>query len=305
MLRMRPNKYCIAIKTSAGTSLGMGHMQRMSSLLWYLNECKSIKTFLVSDKMPDSFPIELKKYYINNFDFLPDIIIRDMRDSSADEITQLKKTAPVLVIDDNGPGRKTADHAIDILPNPEADNQKFNSKIFIYGYNFIAALRELKDKNFKKELDFAVYPGNSANNEYIDFLLSLLPENSDYAVLNGKDSYVIKHRKKNHIEQSSYAEIILSAKAVISHFGITLYEGFIANCRIISINPTAYHSKLADMAKDYLHLTNLGEHTNLNIEESKLLIKKAAQKPLCSEVNAADVYRKVTDGLENFCEMIV
>jgi spore coat polysaccharide biosynthesis predicted glycosyltransferase SpsG len=298
------HKYCIAIKTSTGASFGTGHMQRMSSLLWYLNETKNTKTFLVSDKIPDSFPFELKKYFKTNFDFSPDLIVRDMRDSSADEITKIRKIAPVLVIDDNGPGRKTADHVIDILPNPDINNYKFDSKIFIYGYSFLTAVRHLKNKTIKKNLDCAIYPGNSASKEYIDFLISLLPENSDYALLNGKDSYVFKHGKRDRIKESLYAELILSSKAVISHFGITLYEAFIANCGIIAINPTAYHSMLADMAKDYLHLANLGEYTNLIIAEAKIQIQKASQSPLCSLVKANDVYAKITNGLDEFAKLL-
>jgi spore coat polysaccharide biosynthesis predicted glycosyltransferase SpsG len=301
---MRRNKYCIAIKTSAGDSLGTGHIQRMCSLLWYLNERKNIKAFLISDYTGDSFPSVLKKYSKTNFDFLPDIIIRDMRDSSEDEIERLKKTSPVIVIDDNGQGRKAADHAIDILPNPEAKNKEFNNKIFLYGYNFLTALLELNNKNLKKELDFAIYPGNSASSEFIGFLTSLLPEKSSYAMLTGKNSYLIKNGKKENLKESLYAETILSSKAVISHFGITLYESFIAKCKIISINPSEYHSKLADMAGDYLHITNLGESAKLNAADAKVSIKKATQISLCREINAADVFRKVIDGLENFSRLL-
>ncbi|MBN2403595.1 MAG: hypothetical protein JXN64_14550 [Spirochaetes bacterium] len=304
MFLTRRNNFCIAIKTSAGDSLGTGHMQRMTSLLWFLNECKSIKTYLISDTIPDSFPSELRKHYNADFDFQPDIIIRDMRDSAEDEIARLQKIAPVFVVDDNGPGRNAAHHAIDILPNPDACNGKFNSSIFLYGYNFLSALDGLKDKIIKKELDFAIYPGNAASKEYMDFLISLLPEKSNYAMLNGRDSYVNKEGKTYSIKESLYAETILSSKTVISHFGITLYEALIAYCRIISINPTPYHSLLADMAKDYLHLINLGEHVNLNPEGARMLITKTAQTALCSELNAADVRLKIMDGLKNFCEML-
>jgi hypothetical protein len=279
-------------------------MQRMCSLLWYLNERKNTKAFLVSERIGNSFPSLLKKYSKTNFDFLPDIIIRDMRDSSEDEIVRLKKIAPIIVIDDNGKGRKSADYAIDILPNPETENKEFNNKIFLYGYNFLTALRELKNKNIKKELDFAVYPGISANSEFIEFLTSLLPEKSSYAVLSGKNSYVIKNTKKKYLEESLYSEIILSSKTIISHFGIILYEGLIAGCKIISINPSQYHSRLADMAGDYLHILNLGESANLNTAEAKISIKKTVQAPLCSEVNAAEVFQKIIDGLENFSKLL-
>ncbi len=304
MSRTPQNKYCIAIKTSAGVSLGTGHLQRMCSLAWHLNEFKNIKAFIVTDAINDSFPVRLKKYLKNNFDFSPDIIIRDMRDSSEDEISFLKKTAPVIAIDDNGPGRKTADCAIDILPNPAEKNKEFNGKIFLYGFNFLSALKKLDNKIIKKELGFAIYPGNSAGREYINFLASLLPENTSYAVLNGMDSHCVINDKKKYLKDSAYAKTILSSKAVISHFGITLYEGFIAKCRVISINPSEYHSMLADMAKNYLNIINLGESKKLNTAEAKAIIGEALNTPLCSEVNAADAYKQVVQGLENFCGIL-
>ena len=302
---MLPEKHCIAIKTSAGKFLGMGHIQRMYSLLWYLNEIKNIKTFLLSDVFPDPFPSELKKYFKENLDFSPELIIRDMRDSSTEEIDLLQNTAPVIVIDDNGSGRQTADYAIDILPNPAHETNKFDSGIFIYGYNFLSALLKLGNTSIIKNIDFALYPGNSADSEYIEFLKSLLPDNSSYAVLNGNNSYVKNNKRKSGIKESSYAEILLSSKAVISHFGITLYEAFIAECRTIAVNPTPYHSELSDLAGDYLQLANLGIYTDLNIKEAKASTAEIISMPLRGEVNPADVYAKAIEGLNNFCELLL
>ncbi len=295
----------MTIKTSWGKALGMGHIQRMATLLWYLNERKNIKTFLISDAIPDFFPVELRNYVKTNIDFKPDIIIRDMRDSTEDEITHLKKTGKVIVIDDNGPGRRLADHAIDILPNPDpSERRKKDSGIFIYGYNFLKAVSDLKGKTIKKELDFAIYPGNSPTKEYIDFLISLLPDNSTYTLLNGENSYLVKNGKKLDACNSSYAEIVLSSRVVISHFGITLYEGYISGCRLISINPTPYHSLLSEMAKDFLSLINLGEFKIMDPGEARFLIQEAVKMPLHKNVNSGHVYKKIIAGLENFYELV-
>ncbi|MFH0977100.1 MAG: hypothetical protein V1874_15065 [Spirochaetota bacterium] len=301
------NNYSIAIKTSCGKSLGMGHIQRMSSLLWFLNEQKKIKTALIADSIPEHFPAELKRYIKPDFDFIPELIIRDMRDSYAEEITRLKKISKVLVIDDNGPGRKNADIAIDILPNPDTAGKNFNAGIFIYGYNFLKAVNSLNNKLIKKETDFSVYPGNSADTEYINFLISLLPEDSAFAVLNGRNSFITNKNKKTAINDSpeAYANIILSSKSLISHFGITLYEGFASGCRIFTVNPGKYHSHLADMAKEHLRLVNLGEYNSLDIEKARLLIKENISKPLCTEINAGDVYKKIISGLDNFCGLLL
>ena len=88
----------IAIITTWSKSLGMGHIQRMSSLAWFLNESKNIKTYLILERLPESFPLELKKYVKTGIDFSPDIIIRDMRNSSEEEIKGLKKISKVFLL---------------------------------------------------------------------------------------------------------------------------------------------------------------------------------------------------------------
>jgi spore coat polysaccharide biosynthesis predicted glycosyltransferase SpsG len=294
----------VAIITSFGKELGNGHIQRMLSLLWFLNLRKNINAFLLSEKIPDFIPAHLQKYIKKNIDFTPGLIIRDMRDSSEDEIMKLKKTAKVIVIDDLGPGKRLADIAIDILPNPcETDNQN-SSRIFIYGYNFISAVSDLKNKIINKDLDFALYPGNSPHSEYIEFLISLLPDKSDYAILNGKDSYLVKNGKKIAAHDISYADIILSSKVVISHFGITLYEGAISGCRLISINPTEYHSNLSEIAEKFLPLANFGVSSDIDKLKARTLIRKAVNYPSYDSVNSQDVYNGIITCLENFYKLI-
>jgi hypothetical protein len=231
-----------------------------------------------------------------------------MRDSSKDEIESLRETCKVTSIDDNGRGRMIADYAIDILPNPEEVIKKAGLKhknIFLYGYNFINDLFRIKNKTIKKYLDFAIYPGNSVDTEKIDFFTSLLPINSSFAILKGKDSYVVINGVRKQLKESSYAETILSSKSLISHFGITLYEGFISGCKLFAINPTPYHSLLADMAVDDLGLFNLGIYDKINKEETANILNKSVKSPLCETINAKDVYKTTMDNLEEFYNLLI
>lgn len=295
----------IGLKTSYSGSLGMGHIHRMCSLAWYLNGKKQIKTFIVSDAVPDSFPDELIPFLKDNFDFSPDIVIRDMRDSEEDEIILLKKAGKVITIDDNGSGTKHADHIIDILPNksPHVRALEFNG--FLYGFNFLKSLEKLKNKSINKKINFSIYPGNSATDEYKDYLISLLPKGSSYAVLCGKNSYLQRNGKRSPLK-NSYAEIMLSSKIVITHFGITAYEAFISKCRTMTINPTKYHSELSDIVKERLNLINLGELKGLDSKDAAEIIGKTLMLPaVADEVNAGEVYEIILNGLEEFCNLII
>ena len=99
------------IDTFWGDTIGYGHVQRMMTLLWYLNQ-KDCKAFFVSETIPPFFPAHMKSYVKTDIDIQPDIIIRDKRDSSVEELKVLQKKGRVLVIDDNGKGRESADFVI-------------------------------------------------------------------------------------------------------------------------------------------------------------------------------------------------
>lgn len=294
----------LAIKTSWSSTLGMGHIQRMTSLLWFLNKKKKILTYLICHSVPDSYPSELLGYVKADIDFSPDIIFHDKRDSSEQEITSLKKTGTVITIDDNGPGRKHADHAIDILPNPYAETKSLPYENFIYGYNFLRSLLEIKKKEIKKELDFAIYPGNAAGDEYINFLISLLPGNSDYAILKGEDSFIVRNNIKRSMDNYTHAEAILSSKVLISHFGLTIYEGYISGCRLITINPGEYHSKLSDIIREKFKLENIGVYNKFDIKEAVKTIKNTLEAPPAGTVKIKDVYNKIIAGLEEFYNLL-
>lgn len=276
----------------------------MSSFLWFLNLKAGVRAFLLSRTIPDCIPTGLSGFIIPDIHIKPDLIIRDMRDSTEEEIRQLQKAGRVLVIDDNGEGRNKADFIVDLLPNPETGVKKAarRKEFFIYGYNFLNTLSGLSGKKIIKNIDFAVYPGFS-DVQHIKYLASLMPHNSCYAVLGGKTAYLHQGEIQEPLDMS-YAEIILSSKIIISHFGILLYEGKLAECRLITINPSLYHSQLADMESENLELINLGEESMINKETAAGTILSVLRECPAGEITADEIYKKAISNLENFYAFI-
>ena len=139
------DKKNITIITGTGGALGTGHFQRMCYLADSLSHTGRfrVKLFIIQGN-PD-IPELLKEVVTDSFPVETDLVIRDMRDSSEEDIKFFKKTAPVLVIDDTGPGRLFADHVIDLLPNPV--NRIVPEKMFLYGYNFISEINTMKTRS--------------------------------------------------------------------------------------------------------------------------------------------------------------
>jgi hypothetical protein len=293
------NNTAIAIKTDWSGSLGMGHIQRMTALLWHLNNKKNITAALVCGRLPEFFPEKLIPFTVKKIGAKTDLIIRDMRDSSSEEITELRKTCPVLVIDDNGPGRDSADYRIDLLPNPVYGNSAAVD-FFIYGYNFLSPLQKIREGNIVRDIDFSIYRGNAGSDEHEKFILSLLPAESKIAVLGGKNAIIHEKGREYILNDRSYPEIILSSKVIISHFGITLYEGKISGCKTVSVNPGPYHNVLSEMAKDKLNLLNLGEAGKIDVESARLKLSGLIRDADDESIKADDVYHAAMDNLENF-----
>lgn len=311
----------IAILTDWGTAIGSGHIQRMTSLLWYLIN-RNIHAYIVLDHLPPFFPDALKAHWRREFIPKPDIIIRDMRDSTAREIRELREISRVLIIDDSGEGREAADYLIDMLPaaeNTGANKKKSPDNLFIYGYGFMNSLQTIIEKSHaseefteqesetivEKKIDFTIYPGFHPSEGYTDFLIGLLPADSEYAILRGDRSYLKIKGKSYGFDGESHAEILLSSRVLISHFGILLYEAYLSECRIVCINPSFYHSRLAERVKDHLRIENLGEHTGLKRERAQRIIRESMQKPVSDRVNVQDVYHTVLENLERFCNYLM
>jgi spore coat polysaccharide biosynthesis predicted glycosyltransferase SpsG len=291
----------VSIVTGWSGQLGTGHIQRMASLAEFLERKKSLRTFIIIREKPEFLPPSICNHCIPEFKPGGSCIIRDMRDSTIEDMRKLKTAHRVIAVDDCGPGRDIADCAIDLLPN--LTHAAHSREMFIYGYNFMDSIRRLDRQEVAKTIDCAVYCGLDPSQEAVDYYLSLMPPRATCAVLSCNNSLLSKNKSVSPILKS-HAEILLSSKMLISHFGITLYEGYISGCRLMSINPTEYHSRLADIAAHDIGLVNLGMTGSIGADAVRDSIADMIRNPILSRIDPASVGEKIDAGLENFYSRI-
>jgi hypothetical protein len=301
----------IVIRTSWGQGLGMGHVQRMTALGWHLRQRHGITPAFWIDEAPSFMPAELAAARITRPPSHAGLIIRDMRDSSKDEIGTLKQTAPVLAVDDMGEGRALADHVLDLLPVPAASGTTRPSdreNLFIHGYTFVAALGSFHDREFEKTQDVIYYAGAHKAGGLDEFVISIMPEAASCAVFSGSDSYLVRGNARPHIDPADYVPSLLSSRVLVSHFGLTMYEARAAGCEIIGINPSDYHSHLCDIAPAELGIMNLGVEDRLDPVRAGQAIRDAVERAKPGPVRARDVYAgalKSLDSVTDFLRTIV
>ena len=291
----------VSIMTGWGGHLGTGHIQRMASLAEFLNRKKSRRAFIINGEKPEFLPPSIHGWI--NPEITPDsaCVIRDMRDSAVDEMRELKKNHRVIAVDDCGPGRNTADCAVDLLPN--LAHAVHSRELFIYGYNFMDSIRRFDGDVVTKTIDCAVYCGLDPSPEAVHYYLSLMPPRVSCAILTGNNA-LLSHNGSISPLMKSHAEILLSSKTLISHFGITLYEGHISGCRLVSINPTEYHSRLADRSAKDIGVVNLGISGSIDADAARSSISDLIIHPIVSRIDPAAVSEKIDRGLEHFYSRI-
>jgi hypothetical protein len=287
----------ISIITGAGGHLGSGHLQRMASLVDFIRKETSHEACIVMGDEAGLLPPALRSLCVDSIPQSSALLIRDIRDSTSEEMRALLRIAPVVAIDDCGSGRNLATHAIDLLPNP-LDSAPRND-LFLFGHTFTESIRAITKKRIIKTIDVALYCGYRPAQHTIDHLLSLVPRELTCAILAGNDSRFIK-RGQAFALTCSCAEALLASRVLISHFGITLYEGHLAGCRIVSINPTPYHARLVDKIGPELNPVNLGIIPVEDPLDAAMIILKAARNPLINSIETAMVLEQINGKLRNF-----
>ncbi len=291
----------VSIVTGWGGHLGTGHVQRMAALACHINRNTPFRAHLVCESRPGFIPDSLNGIIAG--EIRPDsaFIIRDKRDSTLREMDELKALGRVIAIDDCGPGREQADLAIDLLPNLKYSI--YDRDLFIFGFTFADSVMKLGASVISKDIDFAVYCGLNSPRQNIDFICSLLPEKSTCAVLAGDRSYLSQDGVMTPLKRS-YAETLISAKVLVSHFGITLYEGRISGCRLIAINPTEYHSRLSDIAGGGLDLVNLGVIDAVDPSPARSAISGSLTAGIFPGMEPRSINGAIQKGLELFMSRI-
>lgn len=296
----------IAIVTAASPALGSGHLQRMTTLLWHLVEVSDLDAVVVAREVGPFFPDPLRPYLRASLPDRAALIIRDMRDSTEDDIEHLARRGPVLAIDDAGPGRALADCAIDLLPNPTTGASE--PEAFIYGWGYVDSLRALAAEDasdIARDIDCAIYPGAFADEARIERLLGLMPAGATSAVLRGAGSFVFRTgAERRPVGSCPYARLLLSSRALLSHFGVALYEAHAAGCRPLALNPTAYHARLADLARTRLPVENLGVDGDDDDALLRRRIDAALAAPSPRAVSVHEAFDAVMSRLDAFARIV-
>ena len=290
----------VAIITGWGGNLGTGHAQRMASLAAHLVS-KGIPCSICAPEPPLLFPPNLKALFTR--DIPPDttLIIRDKRDSSIDEIAFLKRIAPVIALDDCGNGRSEADRAIDLLPNLIYPHDPEGPRL--YGYAFCESIRQLAGTRIRKNIDLAVYCGHPPHERILTLVRSILPS-SCRAVLLAGGTIMPLNAINGASEHLTPLPALCMSRVLITYFGITLYEGVCAGCRGITINPTPYHSRLADIAQPETGAFNLGHINQIDIANARTTILAALERSRLEAIDASDIAMRIEDGLQRMDRML-
>lgn len=254
------DKINITIITGTGGALGTGHFQRMCFLADSLNSAEKFRVKLFITNGSPVVPGPLRALVTDSMPGKTDLIIRDMRDSLVEDIKFLQEQAPVLVIDDTGPGREQADHVLDLLPNPV--NRSVPEKMFLYGYNFISEIRTMTTEVIAKDIDVAIYAGYKPDPGVIESIKATIPSDASVVLFSYGRAQLISEKKVP--ADTGYTDLLLRSRVLITHFGITMYEGDLAGCRIIAVNPSPYHSELTGMVTGKLNVVPAGEYGNID-----------------------------------------
>jgi hypothetical protein len=280
-----------AILTAWGESYGMGHFQRMLFLSRYL-EGKGIPVSLVVNPAEPLPPKEESNIYSQEIPEGSDLIIRDRRDSTRDEIESLMKKAPVIVIDDCGEGRSFACGAIDCLPDLEhwKGDRSFKESPFLFGLTFAQTINDAAGRSFDKDIDLCVYTGHDPSDEYRKYLLAAVPGGMTAVLCDGSRNLMVRDGKTTD-DGPAYPEALLRSKILLTHYGVTLFEGKLCGCALATVNPTTYHDALADRVRNYLGMINFGLSDTATPEKMKKGLKETI--PLAQRIDVDTVRRQI------------
>jgi hypothetical protein len=264
------SKLNIVIITGTGGPLGTGHLQRMLTLAGEI-DFKGEYDFSILTNNVELIPSQFRSRAVITLPEKCSLIIKDMRDSSESEMMELKKKSPVIAVDDTGKGRSRADYIIDLLPNPVNSlyPQFYKEDFFLYGYNFTREIIAAVSKIGEKFIDIAIYTGSDPSSNIMEYLENIIPEKTEAVHLTGEGPRDF-HTGRPVYNNLTYAEILLVSKILITHFGITLFEGFLSGCRLFTVNPSEYHRTLTAMVSKKMNIADSGE---LSVKAGKELLK--------------------------------
>jgi len=283
----------IAIITGAGPTLGTGHLQRMALLAHYLQADGNYEVNLVTEAL---LPDELEDLRHSEVSQTTSLIIRDMRDSDKDEMDRLQKIAPVLALDDAGPGGSLADHRLNLLPSPPGaqNDRDYNPSLFLYGYNFARSLKKLENRQLQRSIDLVIYPGANPSEKTLARYRDLIPSGKSAGFFYNNLFQVTGSQSLPQKLENSFAGILLSSRVLLTYFGISLFEGHAAGCRLGVLDPGDYHNSLTSQI-DWSTLYNLGTWQDIDTKKVKTEIGQIIEETENRPSKPGEMYRDIIE----------
>lgn len=243
----------IYIVTDVHTIYGRGHFSRMLILANALKE-NEYNVYFATENHNESVYILSKRFgfpYINlssdEAKTQKDIhtIVVDKRESSPEFIKNLKKIAPVIIVDSNGQERKLADVVVQMLPSIYESS---DVNIKPYKCTILNVIQEEKPISDS----VLVYVGEIK--ELLDYLLEALSAIKGYSFEVVADENIIDKDLKlpKNITIKPFSETLHSHiyKACITYFGLTAFECCCLRTPVALISPTDTHAELAKLNSD-------------------------------------------------------
>ncbi|MDA3900127.1 MAG: hypothetical protein PF637_06360 [Spirochaetes bacterium] len=267
------------ITTRCGSDYGSGHFWRMTTLLNLLLKA-NYSVHLYSDLFPDNFPDSLRPFTSRN---LPAArhLIHDMRDSDETGAQKLShQFGTITTIDDAG-FTSLYKQSIKLLPSDTEVLLPTNGSFpFLYGYHFHQAVCIL-DSIPEKNIDLLVYTGFNSRDYPISF--EQLQKSYTIAWFNGTSCTINGKTDRSY----SFHDLLFRSKLFLSHFGLSLYEAALAGAHVVALNPSPYHSALADNEKR-IALINTGTF-DADKEKASKLIHQLVGSNSSSDFEAPDL----------------
>lgn len=287
----------ILILTASGSNYGSGHLHRMKALHSFLTS-KNISTDIL-DIIQDNISS------INNNTLLkaqPDLIIRDMRDSTEEEILNLKKYCPIITLDDVGPGNKISNENIYLLPNLLPEYSFKQMKYFIYGDSFTKYFTTRKNNSYCKDIDFLYYCTGKYPEKDITLIRNSIPKSFSLYILYNNN--IFKESFDIQISNFHYCEALLKTRVLISHYGILQFEAKLCGCKNLSINPTDYHEKLSLLTNEYLNNVNAGTYHHLREDKLEEAINIILENYRIETPDISQINMTITENLDRFYTLL-
>ncbi|MGP1594872.1 MAG: bifunctional glycosyltransferase/class I SAM-dependent methyltransferase [Treponema sp.] len=266
---------------------GSGHLRRVCSLMQSLAESMRCVLYIPTGEYPDFVTAVPEEYAITHIVHeIPEktcLIILDNFKTGKDEMLRLKQIAPVVVIDEGGEGRCSADYVLDILPNLMSGQHTRTAKN--------TAVQEIAAAANMTKTGFIPLPQTRKTDDYLNRFIrngrfffcaedagqgtrretvlgqtkilvvcggedaarmaeplkqALMPLTSDLTVIDPNISGYIPFQVNVQMYKNieNLRERLWEWDIVVTHYGFTAFEALAAGCAVILISPTEYHYRL-------------------------------------------------------------